>query len=64
MEEWRKRFAMLPEEVVKQTLESSTNFYFNVEVENRQDLRTSSDRWEVYPMKTQSHNGSALQDYS
>eukprot|EP00957_Ditylum_brightwellii_P200265 15266680-Ditylum_brightwellii.AAC.1 len=23
-----------------------------------------SDRWEVYPLKTESHNGVALQDYS
>eukprot|EP00957_Ditylum_brightwellii_P035163 2665975-Ditylum_brightwellii.AAC.1 len=37
--EWQKRFAMLSEEIVKKTLENSTNFYMNVEVENRQDPR-------------------------
>eukprot|EP00957_Ditylum_brightwellii_P094410 7189035-Ditylum_brightwellii.AAC.1 len=26
--------------------------------------RRESDRWEVYPLKTESHNGVALQDYS
>eukprot|EP00957_Ditylum_brightwellii_P006146 464814-Ditylum_brightwellii.AAC.2 len=35
--ELQKRCAMLLEEVVKRTLESSTNFYLNVEVENCQD---------------------------
>eukprot|EP00957_Ditylum_brightwellii_P041574 3149164-Ditylum_brightwellii.AAC.1 len=38
LEEWRKRLAMLSEEVVKKTLPNCTNLYFNVEVENRQDL--------------------------
>eukprot|EP00957_Ditylum_brightwellii_P200630 15294270-Ditylum_brightwellii.AAC.2 len=37
--EWQKRFAMLPEEVVKKTLENSTNFYSNVEAEKHQDPR-------------------------
>eukprot|EP00957_Ditylum_brightwellii_P085035 6465950-Ditylum_brightwellii.AAC.1 len=26
--------------------------------------RRESDRWEVYPLKTESHTGMALQDYS
>eukprot|EP00957_Ditylum_brightwellii_P142894 10887857-Ditylum_brightwellii.AAC.1 len=37
--EWQKIFAMLPEEVIKRTLENSTTFYMNVEVENCQDPR-------------------------
>jgi hypothetical protein len=106
MQEWRKRLAMLPEEVVRKTLENSTNFYLNIEAENREDPRkhykyrfpglryprqketvatdtffpsvksrrgntcsqffvgTASDRWEVYPLKSESYNVSALQDYS
>eukprot|EP00957_Ditylum_brightwellii_P131500 10029947-Ditylum_brightwellii.AAC.1 len=32
--EWRKQFAMLPEEVVEKTLENSTHFYLSIEVEN------------------------------
>eukprot|EP00957_Ditylum_brightwellii_P021702 1636837-Ditylum_brightwellii.AAC.1 len=35
--EWRKRFAMLPDQVVKKASENSTCFYLNVEAENRQD---------------------------
>ena len=35
--EWQKRFAMLPKEVIKKTLENLTNFYMNVKVENCQD---------------------------
>eukprot|EP00957_Ditylum_brightwellii_P110511 8429247-Ditylum_brightwellii.AAC.1 len=35
IKEWRKRLAMLLEEVVKKMLESNTNLYFNVEAENR-----------------------------
>eukprot|EP00957_Ditylum_brightwellii_P139509 10632642-Ditylum_brightwellii.AAC.1 len=27
-------------------------------------VRITLDRWEVYPMKMKSHNGSALQEYS
>eukprot|EP00957_Ditylum_brightwellii_P058238 4416230-Ditylum_brightwellii.AAC.1 len=38
LEEWRKRLAMLSEDVVKKTLSNCTNLYFNVEMENRQDL--------------------------
>eukprot|EP00957_Ditylum_brightwellii_P050520 3831855-Ditylum_brightwellii.AAC.1 len=98
LEEWRKRFGMLPEEVVEQMLQCSTCFYLNVEAKNRQDPRmhykyrfpgiryprqretvaldtffpsvTSKrgitcsqffvgltlDRWEVYPMKSESNN--------
>eukprot|EP00957_Ditylum_brightwellii_P012899 974709-Ditylum_brightwellii.AAC.1 len=37
MKEWRKRFAMLPEAVMENTLENSTNFYLNVEAETRED---------------------------
>eukprot|EP00957_Ditylum_brightwellii_P033969 2572918-Ditylum_brightwellii.AAC.1 len=39
LEEWRKGLAMLPEDVVKKMLSNCTNLYFNVEMENRQDLR-------------------------
>eukprot|EP00957_Ditylum_brightwellii_P121437 9261458-Ditylum_brightwellii.AAC.1 len=39
MQEWRKHLAMLPEEVVRKTLENSTNFYLNIEAENREDPR-------------------------
>eukprot|EP00957_Ditylum_brightwellii_P197875 15074367-Ditylum_brightwellii.AAC.1 len=98
MEEWRKRFGMLPEEEVEQMLQYSTCFYLNVEAENRQDPRKyykyrfpgircprqretvasdtffpsviskrgntcsqffvglTSDRWEVYPLKSESNN--------
>lgn len=105
MEEWRKRLAMLPEDVVHKTLENTTHFYINVEAENRQDPRRylksrfpglrinrqnetvatdtffpsqtsargntcsqffcgqESDQWAVYPLKTESHNTEALQDY-
>eukprot|EP00957_Ditylum_brightwellii_P022316 1684378-Ditylum_brightwellii.AAC.1 len=38
LEEWRKRLAMLPEDVVKKTLSNCTYLYFNVKMENRQDL--------------------------
>ena len=104
--EWRKRLAMLPEDVVRKTLDATTQFYMETEAENRQDPRrhlksrmpglrlprqsetvasdtffpsvtsdrgntcsqffvgTVSDRWEVYPLKTESHNGEALQDYT
>eukprot|EP00957_Ditylum_brightwellii_P187473 14277377-Ditylum_brightwellii.AAC.1 len=37
LEEWKKRLAMLPEDVVKNTLSNCTNLHFNVEMENRQD---------------------------
>ena len=39
MGEWRKRFVMLPDQVVDKTLENSTCYYLNVESENRQDSR-------------------------
>eukprot|EP00957_Ditylum_brightwellii_P162836 12399933-Ditylum_brightwellii.AAC.1 len=35
--EWKKRFAMLPNQVVKKTLKNSTCFYLNIDAENRQD---------------------------
>eukprot|EP00957_Ditylum_brightwellii_P182530 13904300-Ditylum_brightwellii.AAC.1 len=37
MNKWRKRFAMLPDQVVDKTLENSTCYYLNIESENRQD---------------------------
>eukprot|EP00957_Ditylum_brightwellii_P160867 12248199-Ditylum_brightwellii.AAC.1 len=37
MQEWRKHLAMLPEEVVMKMLENPTNFYLNIEAENRED---------------------------
>eukprot|EP00957_Ditylum_brightwellii_P172542 13135976-Ditylum_brightwellii.AAC.1 len=37
LEEWRKRLAMLPEDMVKKIFSNCTNLYFNVEMENRQD---------------------------
>jgi len=39
MEEWRKRLALDPEEVIKKTLEATTQYYTRVEVENRLDPR-------------------------
>eukprot|EP00957_Ditylum_brightwellii_P188860 14376047-Ditylum_brightwellii.AAC.1 len=39
MQEWRKRLAILPEEVVRKTFENSTNFYLNIEAENKEDPR-------------------------
>ena len=39
IKEWRKRLAMLPEEVVKKALENNTNLYFNIEAENQKDPR-------------------------
>ncbi|MGH7955023.1 MAG: reverse transcriptase domain-containing protein [Gloeomargaritales cyanobacterium] len=104
--EWRKRLALLPEDVVNKTLENTTQFYLSVEGENREEPRRhlqsrapglrlprqnelvysdtyfpsvqsdrgntcsqifvgeDSDRWETYPLKTESHNGIALQDYT
>ncbi|MGH7954571.1 MAG: hypothetical protein ACREOZ_01270, partial [Gloeomargaritales cyanobacterium] len=104
--EWRTRLAMLPEDVVKKTLENTTQFCMSVECENRDDPRRhimtrtpglrlprqnktvysdtyfpsitsergntcsqifvggTSDRWETYPMKHESQNGIALQDYT
>eukprot|EP00957_Ditylum_brightwellii_P095629 7285657-Ditylum_brightwellii.AAC.1 len=37
LNEWRKQLAMLPEEVVENTLENSTPFYLRIKAENRQD---------------------------
>ena len=37
--EWRKRLAMLPEEVVKKTLENTTCFYLHVDNDHRDDPR-------------------------
>jgi hypothetical protein len=104
--EWRKRFAMLPEDVVQKTLLATTQYYMSTEAETRQDPRrhlksrtpgirsrrqneavssdtffpsvttdrgntcsqifvgADSDRWEVYPLKSESQNGVALQDYT
>jgi hypothetical protein len=39
MNEWRKRFAMLPEEIVKKSFNCTTQYYLNAELENRQDQR-------------------------
>jgi hypothetical protein len=39
MNEWRKRFAMLPEEIVKKSFNCTTQYYLNAEIENRQDPR-------------------------
>eukprot|EP00980_Cylindrotheca_fusiformis_P010182 scaffold2267_cov92-Cylindrotheca_fusiformis.AAC.1 len=39
IEEWRKRMAMLPADVVNKTLKSTTHFYLTPEMENRQDPR-------------------------
>ena len=33
--EWKKLLAMLPEEIVQQTLNNTTNFYLSVEEDNR-----------------------------
>jgi hypothetical protein len=106
-EEWRRRLAMLPEDVVKRTvLDTTTQLYMEVENEHRNDLREhyqsrcpglcnfrqhetvasdtyfptkvtnqghtcsqmfvglDSDFWVTYPMKTESANGEALQDYT
>eukprot|EP00957_Ditylum_brightwellii_P011816 891034-Ditylum_brightwellii.AAC.1 len=105
MDKWRKRFAILPDQVVDKTLENSACYYLNVESEKRQDCRRhykyrfpglrlprqretvasdtffpsvtsrrgntcsqffvglDSDQWEVYPMRSESHNVSAFQDY-
>ena len=37
--EWRRRLAMLPEDVVRKTLKNTTHFYLNPSIENRQDPR-------------------------
>ena len=106
LSEWKKRLAMLPDDIIKKTIENTTQFYMNVECENRQNPRhhyksrfpalrlkrqnemvasdtffpsiqtnrghtcsqffagTKSDRWEVFPLKSECNNGTALQDYS
>ena len=106
IQEWRKRLAMLPEDVVRKTIDATTQFYLEAECENREDPRRhlkartpgiryprqhetvasdtffpsvtsdrgntcsqfffglTSNRWEVFPLKTESHNGIALQDYT
>jgi hypothetical protein len=37
--EWRRRLGMLPEDVVRKTLQNTTQFYLNPSIENRQDPR-------------------------
>jgi len=106
IEEWKKRLALAPEEIVRKTLEATTQFYTSVEVENRKDPRRhmqsrfpglrnnriqeqfatdtfypseitdqghtcsqifvgkDSDRWEVYPLKHEHNNISALEDFT
>ena len=106
LSEWKKRLAMLPDDIIQKTLENTTQFYMKVECENRQNPRhhyqsrfpalrlkrqnemvasdtffpsvptnrghtcsqffagTETDRWEVFPLKSECHNGTALQDYS
>ena len=39
MIEWRKCLTMLPENVVRKTLEATTNFYSSIEGENWMDPR-------------------------
>jgi hypothetical protein len=40
--EWRKCFAMLPEDVIRNTLPATTHFYMSTEAETRQDPRRHS----------------------
>ena len=106
-DEWRRRLAMLPEDVVKRTvLDATSQLYMEVENENRTKPREhyqslcpglhnfrqnetvasdtffptkvtnqghtcsqifvglDSDFWATYPLKTESANGEALQDYT
>ena len=106
-DEWRRRLAMLPEDVVKRTvLDATTQLYMEVENENRTEPREhyqslcpglrnfrqnetvatdtffptkvtnqghtcsqifvglDSDFWATYPLKTESANVEALQDYT
>jgi hypothetical protein len=37
--EWRKRLAMIPEDLVRKTLENTTHYYLSPEMDNRQDPR-------------------------
>jgi hypothetical protein len=103
--EWQRLLGMLPEEVIQKTLDCTTQYYMNTEVENRQNPRDhrksrfpglrckrqheavasdtffpsivtnrgntcsqffvtlDSDRWDVFPLKTEHNNGAALKDY-
>eukprot|EP00957_Ditylum_brightwellii_P006329 480075-Ditylum_brightwellii.AAC.1 len=45
MDEWRKRFSMLPDQVVEKILENSTCYYLNIETEDRQDPRRHYKYW-------------------
>jgi hypothetical protein len=106
-DEWRRRLAMLPEDVVERTvLDATTQLYMTIENENRSQPREhyqslcpglrnfrqnetvasdtyfpsrttnqghtcsqifvglDSDFWVTYPLKTESSNGEALQDYT
>ena len=105
LEEWRDRLALAPEEVVKKTLEATTQMAMSVEVENREIPRRhyvsrfpflkekrindtfhtdtffpsvhtnkgetcsqlfigeKTDYMSVYPLKSESHNHTALQDF-
>jgi hypothetical protein len=103
--EWQRRLAMVPEDIIRRTMDCTTQYYMNAEIENRQNPRDhvksrfpglrckrqneavasdtffpavvsnrgntcsqffttlSSDRWSVYPLKSEDQNGIALQDY-
>ena len=103
--EWRKRFGMLPEEVVNRTLDATSQFYLEVADDNRNNHQqhfkkrfkglginrqneqvatdlvytsakssqghiggqfftgVQSKRWAYYPLKKESQNSEALQDY-
>ena len=39
MSKWRKRVAMTPEDIVKQTFKNTTQFYVSLESEDRMDPR-------------------------
>ncbi len=104
--EWRRRLALLPDDIIHRTLECTTQYYMNAEIENRQNPRDhiksrfpglrvkrqnepvasdtffpavvtnrghtcsqffttlESDRWDVFPLKTEAQNITALQDYT
>ena len=36
LSEWKKRLAMLPDEIIQKTIENTTQFYMKVECKNRQ----------------------------
>ena len=105
LDEWRDRLALAPEEVVKKTLDATTQMAMSVEAENRDiprrhyisrfpflkekrindvfhtdtffpSVKTNkgetcsqlfigqkTDYMSVYPLKTESHNRTALQDF-